>query len=155
MLASSAIALLGVGLAIGCWLRPPPSIKTSPTPPAPSYTSQQTVDARAALCAAFEDVDHALVLAYARTGGSDPAAQLAVATSVQLALDAGSGYLSTTLAEEPATPPDFATAIRKQINAYQKAPIGFLGGLRVSDPTQKPRVSASDEATMTIRGLCK
>jgi hypothetical protein len=154
MLASSAIALLGFGLAIGCWLRPPPNIKTSPTPPGPSYTSQQTVDARAALCAAFGDVDRALDLAYARTGGSDPAAQLAVATSVQLALDASSRYLSTTLAEEPATPPDFATAIRKQ-NAYQKAPISFLDGLPVSDPTQKPRVSASDEATMTIRGLCK
>lgn len=155
MLASSAIALLAVGLAIGCWLRPPPSIKASPTPPAPSYASQQTVDAKAALCAAFGDADHALALAYARTGGSDPTAQLPVATRVQLALDAGSRYFSTTFAEEPATPPDLATAIRKQINVYQKALIGFLDGLPVSDPAQKPRVSASDEATITIRGLCK
>jgi len=155
MFASLAVALLAVGLSIGCWLRPPPSTKASPPPPAPHYTAQQTADAKAAICAAFANVDHALALAYARTGGGDPAAQLTVATSTQLTLDAGSRYLSTTLAEEPATPPDLAAAILKQTNAYQKALIGFLDGLPVSDPAQKPTVSASDEATTTIRGLCK
>jgi hypothetical protein len=124
-------------------------------PPKPTYTAQQTADAKTNVCAAFEKVDHSLALAYARNGGSDPTAQLAVATSTQLTLDAGSRYLSTTLAEEPATPADLATAVRKQTDAYQKALIGFLNGLTVSDPSQQPNVHASDEATTTIRQLCK
>jgi hypothetical protein len=107
------------------------------------------------VCAAFGQVDHSLALAYARIGGNDPTAQLAVATSTQLTLDAGSRYLSATLAEQPATPPDLATAVRTQTNAYQKALIGFLNGLGVSDPSQQPTVKASDDATETLRRLCK
>jgi hypothetical protein len=125
------------------------------TPPAPTYTDHRTADAKASVCAAFGQVDHALAMAYARNGGTDPTAQLSVATSTQLALDAGSRYLSTTLAEEPATPPHLATAVRKQSSAYQRALIGFLNGLTISDPSQQPIVNASDDATMTIRQLCK
>lgn len=142
------------GVAIVAWLRPLPSHRSS-TSPVQAFSDQQIATAKKNVCAAFEQVDHTLTLAYARNGGSDPTAQLAVATSTQLALDAGSRYLSTTLAEEPASPPDLATAVCKQANAYQKALIGFLNGLTVSDPSQKPTVSASDEATVTIRRLCK
>jgi hypothetical protein len=149
-----AITLVA-GVAIVGWLRPLQNHKPPPAPAAPIYSDEQTANAKAHMCAAFGQVDHALELAYARNGGSDPTAQLAVATSVQLALDAGSRYLATTLAEEPATPPQLSAAVRKQTNAYQKALIGFLNGLTVSDPTQQPTVSASDEATMTIRRLCK
>jgi hypothetical protein len=137
------------------WFRPLPSNKASSTPRAPTYTDHQTADAKASVCAAFGQVDHALAMAYARNGGTDPTAQLSVATSTQLALDAGSRYLSTTLAEEPATPPDLATAVRKQSSAYQRALIGFLNGLTISDPYQQPIANASDDATMTIRQLCK
>jgi hypothetical protein len=150
----SVIALAAFGLAIASWFRAPPSTQAS-TPPAPIYTNQQAAGAKANVCAAFGQVDHALALAYARNGGNDPTAQLAVATSTQLTLDASSRYLSTTLAEQPATPPDLATAVRKQTNAYQKALIGFLNGLTVSNPSQQPAVNASDEATLTIRRLCK
>jgi hypothetical protein len=155
MLALFAMTLVAIGLAIGSWFRPLPSAKAPSTPPAPSYTDQQTAEAKASVCTAFGSVDHALELAYARNGGSDPTAQLAVAASTQLALDAGSRYLSMRLAEEPATPPGLATAVRKQTDAYQKALIGFLNGLRISDPAQQPTVNASDEATLTIRRLCK
>jgi hypothetical protein len=143
---------LVAGVAIVGWLRPAQDHKQ---PAAPAYTNEQVANAKTNVCAAFQQVDHALALAYARNGGSDPTAQLAVATSTQLALDAGSRYLSTMLAEEPATPPDLATAVRKQTTAYQKALMGFLNGLTVSDPSQRPTVSASDEATTTIRQLCK
>jgi hypothetical protein len=154
MLTFAVIALAALGLAIGSWFRPLPSTKAS-APAAPSYTDPQVASAKANVCAAFEQVDHALALAYARNGGNDPTAQLAVATSTQLTLDAGSRYLAATLAEQPATPADLATAVRKQTNAYQKALIGFLNGLTVSNPSQQPAVNASDEATLTIRRLCK
>jgi hypothetical protein len=155
ILALTAIALAALALAIGSWFRPVNGVKTPSAPPALAYTNQQVADAKAAVCAAFGQVDRALLLAYARNGGSDPNAQLAVATSTQLVLDAGSRYLSTTLTNEPATPSDLATAVRKQSDAYQKALIGFLNGLRFSDPAQQPTVSASDEATLTMRRLCK
>jgi hypothetical protein len=148
-----AITLVA-GVALVGWLRPLPGHKPSASP-APTYTDQQTTEAKTRVCAAFGQVDHALTLAYARNGGSDPTTQLAVATGTQLALDAGSRYLSNTLGKEPATPPDLATAVRKQANAYQKALIGFLNGLTVSDPSQQPTVNASDDATETLRRLCK
>lgn len=152
MFASLAIALVAIGLAIGCWVRP---VSGAKAPPTPTYTDQQVATAKAHVCAVFANVDHALAQAYARNGGGDPTAQLAVADGTQLALEAGSRYLSTTLAAEPATPADLADAIRTQAGAYQKALIGFLNGLAVSDPAQQPSVTASDDATMTIRGLCK
>jgi hypothetical protein len=150
-----AIALIGVAVGLVGWFRPAPHNDQTLVPPKPTYTDQQTADAKAHVCTAFGKVDHALDLAYARHGGNDPTARLAVATSVQLALDAGSRYLLTTLAEEPATPSELATAVRKQTSAYQKALIGFLDGLAVSDADQQPTVTASDEATSTIRRLCK
>jgi hypothetical protein len=154
MFAFLVIALAAMALAIASWFRPLPSTKVS-APPAPIYTDQQIASAKASVCAAFGQVDHSLALAYARIGGNDPTAQLAVATSTQLTLDAGSRYLSATLAEQPASPPDLAAAVRTQTNAYQKALIGFLNGLGVSDPSQQPTVKASDDATETLRRLCK
>ena len=150
-----AIALIGVAVGLVGWFRPAPHNDQTSAPTKPVYTDKQTAGAKAQVCTAFGKVDHALALAYARDGGNDPTAQLAVATSVQLALDAGSRYLLTTLDQEPATSSELATAVRKQTDAYQKALIGFLDGLSVSDPDQQPTVKSSDEATLSIRRLCK
>ena len=153
LLVTLAIALVGVAVGVVGWFRPVPH--HDQPPPKPTYTAQQTADAKTRACTAFGQVDNALALAYARNGGNDPAAKLAVAAGTQIALDAGSRYLSNTLADEPAAPPDLATAVRNQANAYQKALIGFLNGLTVSDPSQQPAVNASDDATETLRRLCK
>jgi hypothetical protein len=153
--ASLVIALLAIGLAIGAWLRPLPGAKASPTPLAPSYTSQQAADAKANVCAAFGKVDHALDVAEARGGSNDPTAILAAATSERQALDAGSRYLLRKLAEEPAAPTDLATAVRNQADSYQESLIDYLDGLTNSDPDMQPALKAADEATLTIRRLCK
>lgn len=154
--ASLLVALVAIGLAIGCWFRPPPSTKASPAPPTPSYTDQQTADAKAHMCAAFAKVDHALDVAGARSGGNDdPTMQLAAATSTRQVLDAGSRYLLTELAEQPATPPDLATAVREQANSFQELMIGYLDELTNTAPEQQPVLKASDDATLTIRRLCK
>jgi len=154
MFAFLLIALAAMALAMSSWFRPLPSTNAT-APRAPIYTDQQVASAKASVCAAFGQVDHALALAYARSGDTDSTSQLAVATSTQLTLEAGSRYLLATLSEQPASPPDLATAARKQANAYQKALIGFLNGLRVSDPSQQSTVKASDDATETLRRLCK
>jgi hypothetical protein len=154
--AFTALLIAVIALAVGIvgWFRPAPH--NNQPPPKPAYTQQQTASARATLCTAFGNVDHALSLADARsTGSSDPTAQLSVATSTRQVLDAGSRYLLAKLAEEPATPAELAAAIRKQANAYQDVVIGYLDGLDYSDPGLKSAGSASNQATDTIRQLCK
>jgi hypothetical protein len=147
--------VVAVGMAIAGWLRSLPDEKRHPTPPASTFTSQQISDAKANVCAAFSKVDHALDVAGARSGGGDPTAQLAVATSTRQALDAGSRYLVTKLNEDPATPSDLADAIRKLSDVYQELTIAYLDGLTNSDPGLQSSLRASDDLTLTIRRLCK
>jgi len=123
--------------------------------PAPTYTDQQVANAKANVCAAFEKVQHAVDLANTHVGSTDYATQLAAAALTHEALDAGSRYLLTKLTEEPATPPDLAAAVRNEANAEQEALIGYLNGLPASDPQMQPAVNASNEATATVRRLCK
>lgn len=81
--------------------------------------------------------------------------QLAVADNTRQVLDAGSRYLLTKLAEEPATPPDLAKAVQNQARSFQELMVGFLDDIPNSDPRQQPVLKASDEATATIRQFCK
>jgi len=148
-----AITLVAAVAIVG-WLRPTQDHKPSGSP-APTYTDQQVNDAKASVCTAFQKVDHALDLAGARRGTDDPTSQLAVATNTRQVLDAGSRYLLTKLSDAPATPPDLATAVRNQANSFQELMIGYLDELTNSAPEQQPALKASDEATDTIRRLCK
>lgn len=149
-----AIALVA-GVAIVGWLRPVSDHKSRPAPPK-TYTDQQAASAKASVCAAFAKVDHALDLAEARSGANqDPTMQLAVATNTRQVLDAGSRYLLTKLAEDPANPPDLATAVRQQADSFQELMIGYLDELPNSAPEQQPALKSSDEATATLRRLCK
>jgi hypothetical protein len=150
-----AIALIGVAVGLDGWFRPAPHNNQPSAPPKPTYTDQQTADAKAHMCAAFGKVDHALDVAETRGGGNDPTAKLTAATSARQALDAGSRYLLTKLAEEPATPPDLATAVRNQANSYQESLINYLDGLTNSDADMQPALKAADQATLMIRRLCK
>jgi hypothetical protein len=149
--AFTALAIALVGLAVGLvgWFRP--TQDTNQTSPKPTYTQQQTADAKAHVCNAFEKVEKALHLA----DSNDPTALLALAEGAWQAFDTGSRYLLTTLAEEPATPPELATAVRNQARAFQELLINYLGGLHNSDPDMQPAVKTSDEATVTIQRLCK
>jgi hypothetical protein len=148
-----AIALVAVVAIVG-WLRPTQDHKPSGSP-APTYSDQQVATAKTNVCAAFDKVQHALDLANSHGGSTDYTTQLAAAALTHEALDAGSRYLLTKLAEEPATPTDLATAVRNGANADQEALIGYLNGLPASDPAMQPSLNASDQATATIRQLCK
>jgi hypothetical protein len=148
-----AITLVA-GIAIVGWLRPLGDHKPSASP-APTYTDQQIANAKADVCAAFEKVQHALSLAHSHIDSNGYAPDPGAAALTHVALDAGSRYLLTKLAEEPATPPDLATAVRNEANAEQEALIGYMNGLTVSAPELQPTLNASDEATATVRRLCK
>jgi hypothetical protein len=146
------IALAAVGLAIGSWFRPLPSTKAA-APSVPTYTDQQVASAKASMCAAFGRIDHALGVAAARSGGSDPTTGLAVATSTRQVFEVGSRYLLTRVAAEPATPPDLAEAVRKLANSYQDAVVAYLA--EASDAELRPSLNAADDATLAMRRLCK
>jgi hypothetical protein len=150
-----AIALIGLAVGVVGWFRPVAHNAQTSAPPKPTYSGQQTADAKAHVCAAFEKVHHAVDLAHTHVGSTDYTTQLAAAALTHIALDAGSRYLLTKLAEEPATPPDLSTAVRNEANAEQEALIGYLDGLPPSDPAMQPALNASDEATATVRRLCK
>jgi ABC-type transporter Mla subunit MlaD len=147
------IAVIGVAVGFVGWFRPVPH--NNPPPPNPTYTAQQTADAKAKVCTAFGQVDRALAVAQSFSGSSEQTAVLAVATSTRQVLDFGNRYLLTTLTQEPATPSDLASAVRKQANAYQQLLIGYLDGLRYGDPDLQPATNASVDAEDTIRRSCK
>jgi phage tail sheath gpL-like len=145
------VALLVVlGIALVGWFRPLPNNKPqSPT----THTDQQVAAAKASICAAYQQVRRALVVAGARNGGSDPTASLAVATASRQALDVGSRYLLTKLAEEPATNPDLATAVRKLADLYQQIMVSYLAD--ANDSEINPLRQAAEQPTATNNGLCK
>jgi hypothetical protein len=124
----------------------------NPPPPKPTYTAQQTADAKAKVCTAFAKLDRAAGVNNAVTRGSDPIA--AAANSRQM-FDVFSRYLSATLAEQPATPADLATAVREQASTLEEVVILDHEGFSNSDPELKPVVDANSASADTIRGLCK
>jgi hypothetical protein len=143
------ITLAAVGAAVAAWLRPIPH-ETSATPSAPTYSEQQVADAKSNVCAAYEKVHHGVNTNVQRTGGDDPTSQLAVAVNMRQVYVIGSAYLLTTLADEPATPQDLATATRKIAGLFQ---ILTLEGIS-SDSTSSTSSVVNDTGA-TIEGLCK
>lgn len=150
MFAFVVIALLvTLSVAIVGWFRP-----AQPKPPSPpTYTAQQTADAKAKVCAAYDKVHSAVKGGAARDEGSDPTAQLAFALNGRQALLAGSEYLRTVLAAEPATPNDLATTLRRLTDVFQELVVDYLNGLNESQ-MQTP-LQAGNEATLAIERLCK
>jgi hypothetical protein len=148
MFAMLGITLVAVGAAIAAWLRPIPQAPAA-TPPKPTYTAQQVADAKSKVCAAYEKIHRAVDINAPRSGGDDPTAQLVVKVNMRQIYVAGSAYLFTTLADEPATPPDLAADTRKLAHQMQDL---VLAGL--SSDASVPTNDANDTAA-AIEGLCR
>lgn len=147
---SLGIALVATGIAIGAWLRPVPKYQP---PPAPTYSAQQVADAKAKVCAAYAKVRRALNVAGARDNTNDPATSLVVATSSRQALEVGSRYLLSELAEEPATASELAAAVRNLAEVYQELTINYLAD--AEDSEINPLRQAAMEPTSVIDENCK
>ena len=143
------ITLVAVGAAVAAWLRPMPHATPS-APPKPTFSAQQVADAKSKVCAAYEKVHRASSVNSTRNGGDDPNTQLLVAVNMRQVFVAGSAYLLTTLAEEPATPPDLAAAAHKLADLFQIITLDGLAADR-NDPAH----DAANEAGETIERLCK
>lgn len=150
MTAWPVLTLLAIGTAIATWFRPVPH----ETPPAtPTYSDAQVATARDHVCATYDKVHHAVLVNTGRTGGDDPTAVLARAANARIALFDGGVYLSTQLAEEPATPPDLTKAVRALVTAYQQLAIDYLADADDSD--KKASGAAITQAGETVYGMCK
>jgi hypothetical protein len=144
-----AITLIAVAAAVAAWLRPIPVAKPA-APQTPAFSEQQISDARAKVCAAYAEIHHAVDVNAPRKGGDDPTAQLAVATNMRQIYIAGSAYLLTKLADEPATPIDLATATSKVAKLFQ--------ALTIEGSVSDPSVEAYNDVNATaetIQSLCK
>jgi hypothetical protein len=62
-------------------------------------------------------------------------------------------YLTTTLSDEPATPPDLAAAVRKLAELYQELTVRYLKG--VDEAELESRRHAADDTVTSIERLCK
>jgi hypothetical protein len=149
-IAAMALALLAIGVAIGSWFRPAPTSKPAA---GPTYTSQEIADAKSKVCTAFGKVHNAIQLTGARDRGPDYATQLASAVNARQALVAGSQYLSTTLNDTPATPPDIAGGVRNLTNVYQFLTVQLLA--EAPDSEINASVRSGDDATSKLENLCK
>jgi len=141
------ITLVAVGAAVAAWLRPIPQAPAAP--PKPTYSAQQVADAKSKVCAAYRKIHHAVDMNASRSGGDDPTAQLVVKVNMRQIYVVGSAYLFTTLADEPATPPDLAAATSKLAHLMQDL---VLAGLS-SDPATP--YDAVNETSVTVEGLCR
>jgi hypothetical protein len=143
------ITLVAVGAAVAAWLRPIPHA-TSAAPSAPTYSEQQVADAKSNVCAAYWKVQNVVSVNVARTAGDDPNSQLLIAVNQRQVFVIGSAYLMTTLAEQPATPADLASATNDVAHLYQVMTLDGLVGDR-NDPAH----SATDQAGFKIQAICK
>lgn len=153
--AFSALAIALIALAVGLvgWFRAVPH--NDRPAPKPTYTDQQVAAAKANVCAAFGKLERAVDVVNAAPDGSNANEQLASATGTRQVFDVFSRCLLSKLSEEPATPPDLATAVRNEASSLQDAVIEYLAGFTKGDPEMQPVVEANTEAADTIRQICK
>lgn len=145
-----AVALIALAVGVVGWFHPAPDNNQSP--PQPTYTEKQIADAKAKVCTAYGKLDRAVGVLNALPNGPD---KLVAAINTRQVFDVFSRYLLAALAEEPATPPDLATAVRKDASSLEEAVIGYQDGFSNSDPEMRPVVDANSRAADTIRQLCK
>jgi hypothetical protein len=135
------ITLVAVAAAVAAWLRPIPGMQASAVSAPPAFSEQRATSAKSRVCAGYQKIHRALDGNSTRDGSDPNARQIYIA---------GSAYLLTVLADEPATPSDLAAAARKLARLFQ---ILALEGL-ASDPSVQTH-KAADKALHAIERLCK
>jgi hypothetical protein len=124
MFAALAIAVIAAAVAIAGWFRPPPESAS------PTFTDQQTAQAKMNVCSAYTAVHQGVVrnTHLAEPNQNDPAGQLAIAANARLALLGGGAYLRDRVATQPATSADLAQAVNSMANTIEQLGVGYLAG---------------------------
>jgi hypothetical protein len=150
-LAALPIAVIAIAVAAVGWFFPHKSASAS----TPTYTDQQTKDAKAHLCAAFMTVDRAVVRNTHMKNPPDggPIGALAVATSARLALYGGGAYLQDRLPLEPAAPADLAKAVGAVGATLQELGMNYLAS--APEFAQNALRQNLDAGIKTVAERCK
>jgi hypothetical protein len=148
--AALVLAVIATSVAVAGWFYPHKSASSAPT-----YTDQQTKDAKKHICETFMVVDRAVVrnsrLKNPENGG--PIGALSVATAARLAFYSGGAYLRDRVSQEPATPADLAKSVNGMASNLEELAIGYLAG--AADFTQDElRQSLDDKIKATVE-ICK
>jgi hypothetical protein len=155
VLAAMTVALLALGVGIAGWFRPAPRIEHPSTPFTPSYTEQQTAEAKRDICNSFRLVRQAISLNSNRTSPNegDFGSTWAIAANSRLALEAGASYLLDRLSDEPATSSDLAAGVRSLALKFRHAAVVFLA--EEPEPTEQEVKRDVEGEITTVDNLCK
>lgn len=149
-LVALVIAVLAIAAAVLGWFFPHKEATTTPT-----YSDQQTKDAKKKICEVFRIVDHEVVrnsrLKNPPDGG--PIGALSVATAARLAFYSGGAFLRDEVNQNPATPPDLAKSVNDMSTNLQELAIGYLAG--AAEFAQDELRQSLDEKIKKTIELCK
>ncbi|HWF70133.1 MAG TPA: hypothetical protein VG187_11300 [Mycobacterium sp.] len=148
--AALLLAVIATSVAVLGWFYPHKSASSAPT-----YTDQQTKEAKKHICETFMLVDHEVVrnsrLKNLPDGG--PIGALSVATAARLAFYSGGAFLRDRVSQEPATPPNLAKSVNSMASTLQELAIGYLAG-SPEFAQDELRQSLDDKIKATIE-MCK
>jgi hypothetical protein len=146
--AALAIAVIAAAAAIAAWFRPTPESAS------PTFTDQQTAQAKTNLCSAYTAVHQGVVrnTHLADPNPNDPAGQLAIAANARLALLGGGAYLRGRVIAQPATPADLAQAANSMANTLEQLGVGYLEA--ASNIVLDPLRHDLDSQVAQINKLC-
>jgi hypothetical protein len=116
-------------------------------------SAQQSDDAKAGVCAAFDMVRKAVSTQTNIDLGPDPVAREAVAANARLATLGGGAYLLSRL--NPATPRELLDAVRSFANNLQDIGLNQLVGASNTDPTVAALLNEAQSASRQIADMCK
>jgi hypothetical protein len=142
--AALLIAAIAIGVAIWALVR---------TPGEAAVNAQQSDDAKARVCVAFDMVRKAVSVRTNADLGPDPVAKEAVAANARLATLGGGEYLLSRLDE--ATPPKLADVVRSFANNLEDIGMNQLVGVPNTDPSVAARLSEAQAASRQIADICK
>jgi hypothetical protein len=149
-LAALIIAVIAVAAAALGWFFPHKSASAAPT-----YSDQQTKDAKKTSCETFVLVDRAVVrnsrLKNPENGG--PIGALSVATTARLAFYGGGAFLKDRVSQQPATPPDLTKALNAISGTLEELSIGYMAG--APEFAQDQLRQNLDGNIKTVADICK
>lgn len=141
------LGLAGLVAGVAAWFRAGPPREAA----VPAYSEQQVIDAKTAVCEAYEKGLRSLHVAGGKK--ADPADWLPVAVNTRLAETAMGSYLVNVLDLNPATPRELRGLMQQLAVNYQEMAVIQLSDAPTSDFEANGRVA--DEIIPKIDPMCQ
>lgn len=147
-LAPAALVIAVVAVALAAWglVRSPSSAEVS------AVSDEQSAEAKAQVCEAFEMVRNAVSLQTNADLGTDRVATQAVAANARLATLGGGQFLLSRL--DDGVPTELSDAVSSFANNLQYIGMGQLAGAPGDDPAQQARLNDAQTSATRIGELC-